>query len=326
MAAQYHRRVATTDRRDWRTVSRGDTFYRGSVRASRVGYRAGQPWRWLRESLEEAFPSSRPCIDSKALFVTFWLKGDLRQVGVPDVKVYSVDDWLDVPAELVLAAGYEVGARGRVATAAAYVSRLGVSSRSLSCVIDADWSTLDLVHETCDHLLLTDVGSMDAYCLNRAPTEKLLALVLARPERAEVMLTALLPALNELFALRYALHTSALSVPLLTNFTSCCSIGTNEIAVNSRQLIERSLSSKGHSIALTGELLERTFDVKRRLPENRLLAVRGHDAAPLVVAYLRLRNEWARSDVLERAWRGCLEVADLEAYPMFRSLTCRVSA
>lgn len=242
----------------------------------------------------------------------------LHEHGLRHVKVYAIDDRVEIPSEMVFAAGGEVGARGRVLALAAEAATWELIQTSLTCVIDYDRDCfLPSGSPPQAHLLRTDVGSLDVYAFQPRPMQQFIDLVSGRADGAAELIAQLLPALNELFLVRSALHADG--VALVSNYGNCCDTGSEPTAVDAEKLVRRSLAVVGAGRSF-GATVARVEALRSGLPSDSLLAVRGHDIPVLLVKRLGLKNEWARPEVVETTLRACLSTADLDDYPLFRRL------
>lgn len=246
----------------------------------------------------------------------------LREKAIRNVEVYAVDDRVIIGSEAVLATGGEVGARGRVLGLAAVADGWVLAQENLTCVIDSDRDCLESPDDY-DHLLRTDVGSLDAYALQPRPLRQFAEVVVGRDVDAEQIIADLIPPLMDLFLVRAALHREQ-EVALVDNFSACCDFRVSGISVDVEELVRRSLAREGLG-GEQGRVLATLETLKAKLPEEPLRAVRGHDVAPLLIRRLNLRNEWARPATVEASLRGTLTVDDLDNHHMFKRLRERLT-
>lgn len=250
----------------------------------------------------------------------------VRQHGINGVKVYAVDDFVEIDGTTVLSCTQEIGARGRVISLAMEASKWGLAENTLTMIVDADRDCLTTIEEL-PGLLRTDVGSLEVYMFQERPLQKLLSLVLGSGKDARSLIDSMTEVLNQLFICRHVLHIHGPCIALLRNVASCLTknkrIGT--ISLDYRELIRRSLDAAKVKGKLD-ELVSIFEDLLNQLPEDRLRAITGHDLSPTLIAFLDLKNNWASTEVIEATWRGCVEVSDLDSFPMFVSLRQRVAA
>jgi len=272
----------------------------------------------LEPDLRDVYVEARP----DANFVRWYLRG----CGVAHPSVYAIDDRVVVDAERVLACGGEIGPRGRLMALAAEVGvwSVGTDMLGLTCIVDAD---RDYVFPSTElsQLSRTDVGSLDVYAFQERPLQQFFDLVLGTREAASGVIEELLPVLNELFLIRALLHLDGPDIPMLPSFVACCEFTRSGVRVDSREVLRRSLAIVGEGGRL-GSFLARLEALRGKLPPERLKAVRGHDIAPLLIARLGLKNDWAKPLLVEQAWRGCLSPEDLHPWPLFEELRRRVAA
>lgn len=236
---------------------------------------------------------------------------------------HAIDDRAEAPGELVIRYGGEIGPRGRVIGFAHEVDRWELIEPTVTCIVDSDRdSLLEARPSAPDCLLRTDFGTMDVYMLQSRPFTQFLRVVLGRDDDADALREKFLPALNEICVVRSVLHWSGLGISLVSDFASCCQFTSDAITVDASELLDRTL--KGKDRERLSELMAEIERVRRRIPSERLKAVRGHDMGPLLIRALRLRNVWANEEAFERAWRACLQASDLDEFPMFTRLRERV--
>lgn len=243
----------------------------------------------------------------------------LREHEIRKVQVYAVDDRVEIDSAKVFAAGGEVGPKGRILAVATEAANWVLLQDNITCIVDADRDCLGSLSKFA-HLLITDVGSMDVYCFQQRPLQQFIDVVVSRNESASELITELVGPLNDLFLVRAALHE--VGVAVVDGFANCFDPRL-ESALNVDELVRRSLAVARLG-QRQGEVLSRVEQLRMQLPENQMMAIRGHDIGPLLIKRLRLKNEWARADVVEKALRGCLTVSDVDDYPLFSTLKDRV--
>ncbi len=246
----------------------------------------------------------------------------LRECGANNAKVYAIDDRVEVDSASVVGVGGEVGARGRILALADEAARWTLTQENLTCVIDSDRDCLASRVEF-PHLLSTDFGSMGVYAFQPRPLQQFIDIVASGFDRAEDVMADLMPTLNETFLVRTALHDVG-KVPLTSTFVNCCNIRKRPITLDTDELVRRSLAvvSEGR---LQGEVMARVDRYRKHLPSEPLLAVRGHDIAPLLIKRLGLKNDLARIESVERSLRTCLTTTDLDKSRLFSQLRERLS-
>ena len=248
----------------------------------------------------------------------------LRECGVPFDGIYAVDDRAVVPGEAVRAVHQEVGAKGRLIALAAEVSTWE-SSQGVTCIIDRDFDCFQPIPEF-DSLLRTDLSSRELYGLQPGPFSRFVELGLGidcPPEAAERLIETLVPALNELFLARAALHLGS-GVGLIERFMTCCTLKRGVLTVDATELVTRSLARAGES-AQRERVLAKMAELRRSLPADLRLAIRGHDVGPVVAAQLGLKNDYAKPAVLESIWGPAIGLEDVVDSELFSALRLRLS-
>jgi hypothetical protein len=272
-------------------------------------------------TLYELYPKTRDVLVEGRHDVLF-IRAYLRTVDC-EAEVYDVDDRVDVPGEAVLAAGQDIGSRGRLLVVATTFASWGAASLCGTCIVDADRAYLEGDLPRLSTLLVTDYGSMEAYALNATTLDKFFSLVAKMDPQTSMgeILARLIPALVAIFAVRRVLHSQGASVPLYANFCSLCDFKRDPITIDIRALVSR-------SVQLGRSELDRTCEevtaLLRQLPTRDRRFVRGHDIAPMLIAMFGLRNELARPTVVEGALLGCIEWTELHEEEMFKRLRARV--
>lgn len=247
----------------------------------------------------------------------------LRRNGIRFAEVYAVDDRVEVTRDIVLDAGGEVGAKGRVLGLANEASTWGLATTGLTCIVDTDRDALAASVLDFPHLLRTDVGSLDVYSFQARPLEKFLIGDVGIDVDPVEIIESSLPLLRELFLVRAALH-HVCQARMVKDFARCCTFSGGDPTINVGEIVRRSLDkagARGMESAVMGEL-ER---LRERLPADPLMSVHGHDIAPLLIGRLRLRNDMAKPEIVESKLRLCVELEDLNGFPLFQELLRRTA-
>lgn len=273
----------------------------------------------LHEELEPEFRDVYTEARSDASLFRWYFK----QIGVSASSVYAIDDRVDVDSAAVLAAGGEVGPRGRVVALAAEVFTWGLDYPAVTCIVDSDRDLVFGGPEFPD-LLKTDGGSIEIYGFAPRPLQNFVDMVLQCDVDAGQLIETLMPVLNELFLIRAVLHLYAPNVPLIEKYIACCGPRGGEWKVESEKLIQRSLAGASAS-SQRAHVLSKLEEARGLLPVDRSKAVRGHDIAPLLIKALHLTNDWAKPLVLEQSWRGSLRLEDLQDAVLFETLRARLT-
>ena len=246
-----------------------------------------------------------------------------REAGISVSGVYAVDDRAEVPSDQVLAAGAEVGPRGRIVGLAHAASLWNMSHPGITCIVDADRSLL-VPESAIPGLLLTDYAAIEGYLFQARPLDQFLQLVVGTDVESRSVIDLVTPALNDLYVVRAVLHLEGPNVRLIERFQRCCSLRRGVWEVNTDELISRSLAAAGASQERE-RVISQYAVYRNQMPSDPSVAIRGHDIAPMLIEALELRNDLAKPDVVERALRGCLNLDDLDDQPMFRALRARLT-
>lgn len=251
----------------------------------------------------------------------------LRESGLDEAAVFAIDDRLDILASDLPHAGLEVNARGRAIALAAYCDKeLGNKQLGVTVVVDADFDHLaGVTHLTCLHV--TDHPTMEGYVLAERPLEKLLRVSLHQPRRvtASMVRAAVIPALNDICAVRFVLHS--VSIACIDDIASVCTLSTEASAADMRELLRRSLTGvRKDEWPESLDKLTARARVAREAVSRLGLTGRGHDIAPVLIAFLELKGVAANRESLEMAMRSCFEAEDLDGQPLFEALKARLAA
>ncbi|MEU0502753.1 hypothetical protein [Nocardia sp. NPDC005998] len=250
-----------------------------------------------------------------------WLKWYFAEHGI-DAKAFSVDDRVTVPGDLVSTVHTEINARGRVIALAVESEMWGLPQPSLTCIIDSDFDIFE-PSQTAVSLLKTDYAAMEVYALTERPLSKFL-IASAKADIQASSLTALLkPAWAILYALRYVLHRHGDGAKLAKKFADKCINNAGDLVVNASELLRSSQPSPSRD-ALS-QLLGLHQEYMRAIPEASLHGIRGHDIAPIIIRFLKLKNELADPKVVEHLMRQSVELIDLDDQPMFQQLKSRIA-
>jgi hypothetical protein len=248
----------------------------------------------------------------------------MAEHGIPHVKAFAVDDRVEIPRDVVEPVHPEINVRGRVVALAHEAEQWGLAEPSITCVIDSDFDLLDGVERPEGILLATDYAAMEVYALETRPLSKFL-LAVAKSELDVLELRSLLkPVWAVVFALRYVLHRHANGAALVDGFANACIDGAGDVVADASSLM-RHVAPTPNAKRIQ-ELLELHAEYIGRIPEADLQGIRGHDIAPVLVSFLRLRNDLAQPKQVERLLRQSLELRDLDEQPLFQRLLARLSA
>lgn len=243
-----------------------------------------------------------------------------------DYHIFPVSDRVDLPPTQVIGAGFEDGERGRVLTLAAFVASWDVAQRlCVTCIADADRAYLRDDLPVSDVLLVTDLGGLECYALTPRILSKFIAVVLRQNEPdGPWLLSVVQPILVSVFLARAALHISLTGHGLTEEQIKKHALNQSELDVS---LVKRALPQGQAGDQLYSEVHEVLVDLRASVPvDDPRKAIRGHDIAPVIVNVLRLRNDYAHHETVERALMGCVERADIEHLPLFKKLVARIAS
>lgn len=241
--------------------------------------------------------------------------------------VYAIDDRVEVPADVVQSVGQDVNARGRAVALAIYCERsLGRGQTAVTVVVDADFvHVVGPVPLEASCLLLTDDGALECYALSGRPLAKALNVCFHTTVEAETVLSAIGPALGDIFAVRILFKS--LDLGLADDIAAVCELSEFASSADLRELIRRSLTGVAKE-QWPAEL----DDLEQMANEYRVMVTasgqkgRGHDIAPLIRTYLEIRGHLAQPRTLEMALLSSLVAGDLDDQPLFARLRERLSA
>lgn len=252
------------------------------------------------------------------------LRWYLRERGL-SATVRAVDDVVEVPASFVQQIPHDINSKGRALALAIKLAKdLGQAGGRATVVIDADWYLAlgpQIIDRGC--LIVTDLPAIESYCFQLRPLQKLLDTVLSPgvPYFAQDVVDALSGALVQLHSMRVVLHE--LGVRCARNPAALCKLAPEASSLNKAELLRRS-----HTAALPTEVraeLLAAADWYELAFEAFEQGGRGHDIAPMLIAFLGISGHLADPTTLEAAMRACLEIEDLIDWNLFRSLEARVT-
>lgn len=250
-----------------------------------------------------------------------WVRWYLSEHGIEHVKVFAVDDRVTVPREIVVESHRDVNARGRVIALAKAYENWQPSQPSLTCIADSDYDVFDTEQPTAS-LLKTDFAAMEVYALAERPLSKFLVASAKSSVAANSLISILKPAWATLYALRYVLHRHSDGMALTDKFANKCVDNSGQMVADARGLLVSCSPSPTRDVL--DQLLSIHADYLAQIPDDPLQGIRGHDIAPLVIRFLRLKNSMARPDEVERLMRQSIELRDLDEFDLFKSLRSRL--
>lgn len=245
-----------------------------------------------------------------------------HECGIRDVQAYAIDDRVSVPSNVVIEQGFpETSKRVRALALAKVAHGWGLEPHQFTVVVDQDFDCF----EQPDHpgnVITTDYPSMDVYYLLSRHLGKFLHLSGHHDREPEAVVDELRPAWNTVFCARYVALKRHLKFP--KSFASRCQITPFDGERVARELL-RGVSPTPSAGALD-QMMEEYATAHSRLPAGTLAGIRGHDIAPLLIAYLKLRNRLADPDNLEFVLTSCLDAESLRGQPLFGSLLDRMGS
>lgn len=250
-----------------------------------------------------------------------WLKWYLSEHGAKNTMVFAVDDRVTIPREMVSEVHNDVNARGRVVALAVESEKWSLPQPSLTCVVDSDFELFE-PDVTPVGLFKTDYAAMEVYALTDRPLSKFLVASAKSNIEASTLVAGLRPAWAVLYALRYVLHRHSGGARLTSRFAEKCINDAGEVVANVRELL-RMVSPTPTQSALE-ELLALHGQYLNQIPGDTLQGIRGHDIAPMIIRFLRLKNDLADPAHVERLLKQSLELRDLDEEVLFRQLRDRV--
>jgi hypothetical protein len=241
-------------------------------------------------------------------------------------SVFSIDDRVLVPGELVDEIGQDRSSRGRALALAFAIERdLGSDCLAATVVVDADFDDPVVLRGIAASVLPTDFPSIENYAFQERPLEKLLRNCLHAPAEVTTaaVYEAIFPALADVFFCRKFLK--AVGVAVVNDPRACCNLIAGESKADIPDLLRRSCSrlSAGDG---RPDLTEVESNVARARSTSvpSLMFARGHDIAGFISRFLRVAGPLRDPDALEKAALGCVEMSDLDGHPMFLALRTRV--
>ena len=234
--------------------------------------------------------------------------------------VFGVDDRVDVPSDVVRASGQSVGNRGEViALARALNSEAGRLRRQLICIADADFDHLTGTRYDDELLLLTDVATLELYVVAPSSLERFHSLFLRNHPPIDLYTTVkmFLPALVDVFLVRHIIGRFDSPPPMISRIESCIFKRGSTLVADVPELIRRCVTELRLSREEVESLASDVEDLNKKVVGDVRKYVNWHDFARLLIRVLELRNDLAKTDVIERALTTCLDYGDVKDQPLF---------
>jgi len=250
------------------------------------------------------------------------LRAYVAELDLPHVQVHAVEDRVAIPREVLVAHGLDLRSnRAKVQALAYEAERWSVNEATLTCIVDADFDCFADSRKS-RFLLTTDYAAMDVYGLLERPFTKFLSVAAKSGASANEVLGVLKPVWELAFVVRYALQLGHGEQATLGRFEEKCVPRPGEVHVDMARVLEAvNPLPRG---ARRADLENECDRLLAALPEGPLTAIRGHDIAPLLRAFLGLKNELAKPETVELLMRLAIENGDLHEQPMFRDLGVRL--
>jgi hypothetical protein len=236
-------------------------------------------------------------------------------------------DFIEIPANLVAAAGLENNNRGRLVALARELEReLGTEGVSVTCLVDSDFDRVLAYANECTLVLRTDFTSVEMYFYEPRCIHKFLQLVVhGFPKSAVRVLAELQEVLQDLFLIRIASHMLGWGLGL-TQFEKLCTLTDAGIDFDRAEYTRRVLVANQRA----AQLEQFTFQIeacRQLLTPDRRNQMHGHDFVALLAWYVRSHGKRRVSrEIIERSLPACTESAWLSDHEMFKELLRRATA
>lgn len=231
----------------------------------------------------------------------------LKRWGAGDVTVIDAD-YIEVSADEVTEAGFNVGVKGRLLTLAAALDRVkqsGTLAATVAVIVDRDYDETLPDHES---LLVTDGYSLESYALSTESLDRFARLVLGRaplpagaqghraarrtPCTGKDLHVRLIPALVDVAAVRLTLLALDDPPRLFPRWLGYVSVATNgTLTVRAEALLSNVLDQAGLNHEYESAAA-RLAEEKPRVAKDVFRLVRGHDF--IDVLHKLLTSPWGR--------------------------------
>ena len=250
-----------------------------------------------------------------------WFLHEKNVIGVTVNEINNVD----IPANLILAAGLSDGNKSRVIILARELERiLGSEMVSVTCIIDGDFDDLLGQKHDCAFLLTTDHTCLELYFYDPRCINKLLRLVVyGFPKSARSVPAELQAPLQELFLIRMASHSLRWNIKL-TQFEKLCKLTETGITFDRNKYVQRVLMAN-QKADFAEQFFEQVEVGRRLLTHDPRKQIHGHDFVALLAWYIRSHGKSKiTQDLFERSLPACAECAWISEQGMFQSLLKRI--
>jgi hypothetical protein len=244
-----------------------------------------------------------------------------------EVGVFAVNARLDIRRNEVEPFSIDYGNRSKLIAAAARVHQeLPVTQRTLTFIIDADWAhVVGPVPVLNSCLILTDLPSIEHYFFDGPAFRRFLTLGISKPNAdPDKVRPRLVEALQDIAAARIALES--VDVECIPKFAALCTFGAEASSADTLEIVRRSIDripagSRSPSMLVISSHLSGYRELIRKSGHPG----RGHDIAPLLIAFFSLSGHFADRDVVEALLRTSSTPSELLEYPFFQRVVTRVS-
>ena len=273
----------------------------------------------------------------------------LNRWGLEDVTVLD-SDYIAILAEEIAQAGFNPGAKGRLATLAAALDTVSQDSSIAArvvVIVDHDYDGAPLVS---DYLLVTDGYSMESYAMSERVFERFLRVALGRaplpagskgrPERRTTctgreLYQRIAPAACTVGAVRLLLRAVGQPLALFDSWSDYVRVRSDgHLLADGERLLENVLRAARRADEYEN-LRANLPDATARVSSNMFLLVRGHDFVTLLVKVFRGSwgrrltgsrfNDSAAQSVLSRLLALAVDPAELDSFPLFQQLRVRMA-
>lgn len=237
----------------------------------------------LEPSLREVITEGR----SDASLLAWFLEGNDNET-----PVFALTDRLEISRELVDVLEVDVGERGRILAAAAYVAQSAEASRGITFVIDSDFDhAFPTSKKMPSCVLTTDYANMEGYCYHPDVVEKFVRIGLRGDAnlRGNSFLAALEETLVALFAMRWIFKNLPGSPGLVERIERRCKVSNGHVALDLTRLITDSINACADPRARdksASELEQAILEAKKGFSCDVRQCIHGHNFVRLLTYYI----------------------------------------
>ena len=252
-----------------------------------------------------------------------WLS---TEAGLDGVVAYEIDT-VAIPTSALNEYELENSNRGRAIFLARALEQSSDQDlfHSVAALVDGDF---DYFHDRLPNgrlLIVTDFTSVELYLFSPRSLSKLFRLVLSRADiDSDQVLEAITPFLIELFIIRAASKRLGIALSLI-DATRVCTVSERTFTFDRDEYISRFIR-RGSYASRHQEFAEEINRLHEAPCADRRYVIHGHDFVEIVRWYCREVLRLSRVPNLEdfhRAFRGCMELRDLEGSTLVGQLRLR---